>query len=85
MAIRLTSYCILINGVWNKISTQTTEIGRKGRDSHSCRPEISTQIAKMCKKGRDSQVPAGPPAYQPANPPAHQCRSWPRNLYPNGE
>ena len=54
MAIRLTSYCILINGVWNKISTQTAEIGRKGRDSQWCRPEISTQTAEIGRKGRES-------------------------------
>ena len=39
-----------------EISTQTAEIGRKGRESHSCRLEISTQTAKMCKKGREFQA-----------------------------
>ena len=34
-----------------EISTQTAEIGRKGRESHSRRPGISTQIAKIGRKG----------------------------------
>ena len=44
MAIRLTSYCILINGVWNKISTQTTEMCKKGREFQARGLEISTQM-----------------------------------------
>lgn len=44
MAIRLTSYCILINGVWNKISTQTTVMYKKGREFQARGLEISTQM-----------------------------------------
>lgn len=44
MAIRLTSYCILINGVRNKISTQTTVMYKKGREFQARGLEISTQM-----------------------------------------
>lgn len=42
--MRLTLYCILINGVWNKISTQTTEMRKKGREFQARGLEISTQM-----------------------------------------